>query len=271
MVGDKLETRIVVGTVLVLALASASVSPPQEKQEHAAAFRGGEAERLGKDNAEMVYIPAGTFTMGDTHGDGGSDEKPVHRVLVDAFWIDRTEVTNAQFARFVGAGGYAPRGDWRAEFIAGKDQHPVVNVTWHDAVAYCTWADKRLPTEAEWEYAARGLDERKYPWGNNFESSRGQFPARTASVGSYPSGASPFGVLDLAGNVWEWTSSLYKPYPYSSTDGREDPNVSGQRVVRGGSWNDFPMFLRSTFRLKDDPMIVHGYFGFRCALTPQGR
>ncbi len=267
MACDTLGTHIVLGTVL--ALVWASVGLAQEKQRHVAAMRGGEVERLGKDSGEMVYIPAGIFTMGDTHGDGGSDEKPTYRVSVDAFWLHRTEVTNAQFARFVQASGYAPEGNWRTEFIAGKDQHPVVNVTWHDAVAYCTWAEKRLSTEAEWEYAARGTDGRKYPWGDSFESSRGQFSARTASVGSYPSGASPFGVLDLAGNVWEWTSSLYKPYPYSATDGREDPNASGQRVLRGGSWNDFPKFLRSTFRLRDDPMIVHGYSGFRCALAVQ--
>jgi formylglycine-generating enzyme required for sulfatase activity len=224
----------------------------------------GEIERRGRDNAEMVFIPAGTFTMGDTHGDGDSDEKPTHRLTVTDFWLDRTEVTNAQFARFVQAGNSA-QGEWRGEYKAGKDTHPVVNVTWPDAVAYCRWADKRLPTEAEWEYAARGTDNRKYPWGNTFEDSRGRFSSGTASVGSYPSGASPFGVLDLAGNVWEWTSTLYKPYPYSLSDGREDLNANGSRVGRGGSWYFSPRYLRSAVRNRVVPSSRFDSLGFRCA------
>jgi hypothetical protein len=155
----------------------------------------GEIERRGKDNAEMLYIPAGTFTMGDTHGDGYSDEKPAHRVTVADFWLDRTEVTNVQFARFVQTGGYRPQGEWQKE-ASNKDQHPAVYVTWNDAVAYCRWADKRLPTEAEWEYAARGTDGRKYPWGNTWEDSRARFIGNrgnqtTAPVGSYPTGGPP--------------------------------------------------------------------------------
>jgi hypothetical protein len=112
--------------------------------------KGGDIERRGTDPAEMVYLPAGSFTMGDTHGEGSTDEKPVHQVFVNAFWLDRTEVTNARFARFAQTGAYRPQGEWQRE-APGKDQHPVVDVTWHDAVAYCRWAGKRLPTEAEWE------------------------------------------------------------------------------------------------------------------------
>jgi formylglycine-generating enzyme required for sulfatase activity len=224
----------------------------------------GDIERRGKDNAEMVFIPAGTFTMGDTHGDGYVDEKPTHQVTVNDFRLDRTEVTNAQFARFVQVGGYRPQGEWQ-QYASGKDQHPVVMVTWHDALAYCRWADKRLPTEAEWEYAARGSDSRKYPWGNAFEDSRGRFSGGSAPVGSYPSGSSPFGILDLAGNVWEWTSTLYKPYPYLTTDGREDPSASGFRVRRGGSWGFEPRMLRSVLRLRGDPTNRYNYLGFRCA------
>jgi formylglycine-generating enzyme required for sulfatase activity len=233
------------------------------------ALRAGSLQRRGKDNAEMVYIPAGTFTMGDTHGDGFGDEKPAHQVTLDAFWIDRTEVTNAQYARFVQASTSRPQGDWQRE-AAGKDLHPVVNVTWQDAVAYCRWADKRLPTEAEWEYAARGTDGRKYPWGNTWEDSRARFSGNqgnqtTAPVGSYPTGASPFGLLDLAGNVWEWTSSLYKPYPYVATDGREDLSASGSRVIRGGSWIFNPWNLRAAYRAGTDPALRNDFQGFRCS------
>jgi formylglycine-generating enzyme required for sulfatase activity len=233
------------------------------------ALRAGTIQRRGKDNAEMVYIPGGTFTMGDTHGDGDWDEKPTHQVTVADFWLDRTETANAQFARFVQASTYQPQGERQKE-APGKDQHPVVNVTWNDAVAYCRWADKRLPTEAEWEYAARGTDGRKYPWGNAWEDNRARFARNrgnqtTAPVGSYPSGASPFGVLDLTGNVWEWVSSLYKPYPYSATDGREDLNASGGRVNRGGSWSSNPGVLRSADRGGFVPSYRYYVLGFRCA------
>ena len=233
------------------------------------ALRAGTIERRGKDNAEMVYIPGGTFTMGDTHGDGYPDEKPTHQVSLQAFWLDRTEVTNAQLARFVQTGGYRPQGEWQKE-ASNKDQHPVVYVTWNDAVAYCRWADKRLPTEAEWEYAARGTDGRKYPWGNTWEDTRARFSGNrggqtTAPVGSYPMGASPFGVLDLAGNVWEWTSTLYKPYPYSATDGRENLSVSERRVDRGGSWGSGPWGLRAANRAGGAPANRGNNRGFRCA------
>lgn len=132
----------------------------------------GAVQRRGTDNAEMLFIPAGTFTMGDTHGGGGGDEKPAHQVTVAPFWLDKAPVTNAQFTRFVQATGYKAKGKWQDCYTRGKDTHPVVNVTWSDALAYCTWAGKHLPTEAEWEYAARGTDGRKYPWGNEWEISR---------------------------------------------------------------------------------------------------
>lgn len=234
-------------------------------------FKAGEIQRRGKDNAEMVYIPAALFAMGDTHGDGHPDELPSHIVTVETFWLDRTEVTNAQFARFVTAGNTA-QGYWDM-YARGKDQHPVVNVTWHDAVAYCRWAGKRLPTEAEWEYAARGSDGRKYPWGNTWEDSRARFYGNrgsetTAPVGSYPTGASPFGVMDLAGNVWEWVSSQYEPYPYVATDGRENLSAPGRRVFRGGSWSSVPRTQPATYRGSFHSGYASDGLGFRCAQNP---
>lgn len=235
-------------------------------------LRAAAIERRGTDSAEMAYIPSGRFTMGDTQGDGESDENPAHPTRLEAFWIDRMEVTNSQFARFIRASGYKPKKDWQME-APEKGRHPAVNVTWHDAAAYCRWADKRLPTEAEWEYAARGTDNRMYPWGNSWEDTRARFGGNrgsqsTAPVGAYPTGASPFKVLDLAGNVWEWVSSLYRPYPYASTDGRENPTAQYLRVIRGGSWSNFPWFLRSTNRGRVDPSDRNDVLGFRCAQEP---
>jgi len=229
----------------------------------------GAVQRRGEDNAEMVYIPAGTFTMGDTHGDGLPNEKPSHQVSVQAFWIDRAEVTFAQIARIVRAAGARPKLE-RLRELRGRDQHPAIHVTWHDASAYCRMVGKRLPTEAEWEYAARGTDGRRYPWGETWDPDRARVEGSgrgqgAAPVGSHPSGASPFGVLDMAGNVWEWTSSLEKPYPYVTTDGREDPSAPGPRVIRGGAWKMKPRALRTTSRHSADPATRAPIIGFRCA------
>jgi len=231
----------------------------------------GAIQRRGADEVEMVYVPAGTFAMGDTHGDGEDDERPAHPVTLSAFWLDRAEVTNAQFARFVKVArdsGLA-RGDrWVLE--AGKDQYPVVNIPWRVAVAYCRWAGKRLPTEAEWEYAARGTDGRKYPWGDAWDDRRARFDGNRGSqgaapVGSYPTGGSPFGALDMAGNVWEWVSTLYRPYPYVSRDGRESASTQDRHVFRGGSWDLYPWDLRASNREFGEPGYRSVYIGFRCA------
>jgi serine/threonine-protein kinase len=229
----------------------------------------GTVQRRGEDNAEMVYIPAGTFTMGDTHGDGLPNEKPPHQVSVQAFWIDRTEVTFAQITRAARAGGARPRLE-RLKELRGRDQYPATHITWRDAATYCHIVGKRLPTEAEWEYAAGGTDGRRYPWGETWESDRARFEGSgggqgPAPVGSYPSGASPLGVLDMAGNVWEWVSSLEKPYPYVATDGREDPATAGSRVIRGGAWKFKPRALRTTSRHSADPTTRAPIIGFRCA------
>jgi formylglycine-generating enzyme required for sulfatase activity/tRNA A-37 threonylcarbamoyl transferase component Bud32 len=245
--------------------APAPASPPAPSGP-----RAGALQKRGKDEAEMAFVSGGAFTMGDTLGDGEPAEKPTSRVTLASFWIDRFEVTFDQFAKFVQGGGYKTQGNWEQNRARGGN-HPVVNVTWADAVAYCRWADKRLPSEAEWEFSARGPEGRKYPWGNQWDATRAAFRGNrggnnaSSPVGSYAAGASPFGVQDLAGNVWEWTSSLEKPYPYAAADGREDPQVSGPRASRGGSWFTTQDLLRSSARDFPSARSQNDKLGFRCA------
>jgi formylglycine-generating enzyme required for sulfatase activity/tRNA A-37 threonylcarbamoyl transferase component Bud32 len=243
----------------------AKVAPPPTSTTAAP----GSVQKRGKDQAEMAFVPAGSFTMGDTHGDGDPSEKPAAKVDLKGFWMDKYEVTFDQFAKFVQASGHKAQGNWE-QFRNRGGNHPVVGVTWNDALAYCRWADKRLPTEAEWEYAARGADGRKFPWGNQWDANRARFKGNrgsgtTAAVGSYSGGASPFGVMDLAGNVWEWTASLEKPYPYAATDGRESPSGGAARISRGGSWKGDADFLRSPMRDPLSPGSKNDTLGFRCA------
>lgn len=274
-------------------------------------FGMGSTQTSEKDGMIMVFVPAGEFTMGSN--DGPVNEKPVHTVSLADFWIDQTEVTNAMFAKFIEDSGYQidaqkdgcsyvidlsteqwnclsdavwnyPQGS--NSNLDGLDAHPVVQVSWNDARAYCAWADRRLPTEAEWEKAARSDDARTFPWGNEdvngtrlnlADASYGtawsilalddgyQF---TSPVGYYPQGASPYGAFDMAGNVWEWNSSLSKPYPYDPNDGREDLSVGGMRALRGGSWDDFTINVRSMIRFRGGPAFRVTYIGFRCADSP---
>jgi iron(II)-dependent oxidoreductase len=215
--------------------------------------KDGRYYRRGQDGKEIVWIPGGTFTMGSN--DGASDEKPPHQVTVSGFWMDVTEVTNAEFRKF--------RSNW--SYDSGKANHPVVSVTWNDARDYCGWAGKRLPTEAEWEYAAGGPEHYKWSLGNTFEESKYTWDSNrgnpTREVGSHP--ANGFGLYDMSGNVWEWVSSLYKPYPYRVDDGREDLGASGSRVLRGGSWADSAGGLRVAGRYV--PSFRNALNGFRCA------
>jgi iron(II)-dependent oxidoreductase len=225
--------------------------------------------------------------MGDDKGP--ADERPRHRVHVAEFLIDRTKVTNAQFARFMNANGadaadgqrwydtddndariHRRGGQWTSD--AGHENVPVVEASWHGALAYCRWLGKRLPTEAEWEKAARGTDERKYPWGNEPpDKSRAHFGAGwndLKTVGSFPRGASPFGVLDMAGNGWEWVSSAYVPYPYDASDGREDLQRDAVRGTRGGGHDASGEELTTTQRgrtVSRNPRGGHHNIGFRCA------
>jgi len=258
------------------------------------------------DGMVMVYIPAGEFLMGSTdsevaaaldlcklyHDDCDRDwrtyfleaEQPAHLVALDGFWIDRTHVTNAQYAQCVAAGHceeseYAdhPRFRW------SKPDHPVVGVDWYDATAYCEWAGARLPTEAQWEYAARGPERRVFPWGDSFDGTRLNFCdvncdrnhrvreyndgyTNTAPVGSYPEGASWCGALDMAGNVRDWVADWYGPYPSGPQVNPTGPESGLWPVLRGGAYSSTPYSMRSAKRMQGcAPTMRQSVIGFRCA------
>ncbi len=221
--------------------------------------------------AGMVAIPAGEFTMGSQNG----VERPPHAVFVDTFEMDRFEVANQDFERFVAGTGYVTdaekAGDtsWRA-YAEGKPDHPVVKVSWNDAQAFCQWAGKRLPTEAEWEKAARGADERVYPWGNGWDANKANAKESgrrgTTAVGSFPAGASPYGVMDMAGNVSEWTSDWFQPYPgYPGGDNEAQYFGQKYRVIRGGGWFSDQEQVRTTERSASSMTLANDDVGFRCA------
>ncbi len=251
----------------------------------------------------MVYVPAGCFVMGSTdpqidaaleqcradygpcERDWFTDEKPRSEVCLDAFWIGQTEVTNAQYQACVQAGACSPLKDRR---YAGNADHPVVSVDWFQARDYAAWVGGALPSEGQWEYAARGPQGLQYPWGEEFDDNRLNYCdancandwrhaayddgyAQTAPVGSFPAGASWVGALDLSGNVWEWTSTLYREYPYRAGDGREDPTSAGWgRVLRGGSWNDGRFNARAADRLWLQPSTEDSHYGFRIVMAESG-
>ncbi len=226
-----------------------------------------------EDRAEMVLVPTGEFWMGSDTG-GGEDEKPRHRVYLDAYSIDKYEVTNGLYGHFMAATGRAAPAYWTDNSFNGPTQ-PVVAVSWHDAEAYCKWAGKRLPTEAEWEKAARGTDGRTYPWGDQWDASRANSGesnlGKTAPVGSYADGASPYGAHDMAGNVWEWVADWYDKDYYKRSPERNPrgPDSGGSFVLRGGSWGSNPFDLRTAYRDDNTPDGRFNNIGFRCARGSQ--
>ena len=234
------------------------------------------------DGMVVVYVPVGEFQMGSN--DGPKDERPVHTIVLDGFWLDRTEVTNAQYHRCVMAGACAVS-RYKDDPRYNGDSQPVVGVSWDDAVAYSEWAGARLPTEAEWEFAARGPEDRVFPWGNTFDGLRLNYcdincreepadrktndgHAYTAPVGSYPSGVSWCGALDLAGNVWEWVADWYGAYPAERQINPTGPASGTSRVLRGGSWITGPDLVRCAARYGINAILPADWLdfvGFRCA------
>ena len=222
---------------------------------------------------EWVEIPAGEFWMGE-----GSE---IHRVHLDTFWIARVPITNAQYRFFVEATGHEPPKDWEnGRPLKGRESHPVVSVSWYDALAYCEWLSRAtgkritLPSEAEWEKVARGdKDRREYPWGDTFDATRCNCSelglGHTTPVGIFPDGASPYGVLDLGGNAWEWTRSILRDYPYDPQDGREDLAAGDDvsRVLRGGAFIDGARIVRCVYRRGSDPHFRFRNYGFRVVVV----
>lgn len=252
-----------------------------------------------KDESTMILIPEGKFIMGNN--EGAEDEKPEREVYLSPYYIDKYPITNIQFERFVQETGYEAKLDWKSYYKANTGKHPVINITWNDARQYAEWSGKRLPTEAEWEKAARGTDKRKYPWGNIYQKNhcnnfdldvkhlleqmakliekeekylsifkrktfRGTIP-----VGSFPDGASPYGVMDMLGNVFEWCSDWYDHdyYNYGACEDPVGPEETEDRsfikgkVIRGGSWNKgtYTLCTRASKGSKD---ILPIEWGFRC-------
>jgi len=224
----------------------------------------------------LVKVPAGEFLMGSGVDEGGADEYPQRHVYLDEYYIDKYPVTVARYRQFCTATERhmpdAPRWGWH-------DEHPVVNVSWEDAAAYAHWAGMALPTEAEWEKAARGVDGRTYPWGSAWDAKKCRnsvgrnHPGSTSPVGYYADGASPYGVYDLAGNVWEWCADWYDEGYYRTAPDRNPtgPATGTARVLRGGAWRyDNPDYFRAAVRYWYNPGIGYYYYGFRCVLRSPG-
>lgn len=318
-------TAFVVGALAVLSCSqvvaqTASPMTPPPQFPTASRFSAESAPLSARQQREMARIAGGTYTIGSPaqHPLANKTAMPQHEVELKPFRIDRTEVTNAQFAEYLNAlpvkpsgtalGGKVTATNIPAPFHAlllefnsrpstytiidlddeearigvrdgrfvpnpNHDNHPVTEVTWAGALAYCTWRGARLPSEVEWEAAARGREARPFPWGTTMPSQElavtGQPSGTTLPVGSRPRGATPEGVLDLAGSLLEWTSSLDRPYPYRADDGREDLRAAGERIVRGGNYifDDTPDKLVSWNRTVAyrNPATGHRQIGFRCA------
>ncbi|MEZ4390094.1 MAG: SUMF1/EgtB/PvdO family nonheme iron enzyme [Polyangiales bacterium] len=241
----------------------------------APAAQGPLAAALSRCPDGAVYIPGGTFTMGAADPSTPPDERPAHEVSLSDYCIDRLEVSAREYTRCVAAGACT-----RAATQSPTEDVPVTSIDWNQSERYCRFAGGRLPTEAEWEFAARGTDGRLFPWGGDAPSDceradwtvsgnscRGVGPS---PVGSFPQGASPFGVLDMSGNVWEWTADWYaRSYPSGSASDPLGPEQGSARVTRGGGWNnDQTERLRTTFREGQHPAFHDYDLGVRCAYAP---
>jgi serine/threonine-protein kinase len=226
---------------------------------------------------EFVKVPAGEFVMGSdpaSDPNASPDEQPAHKVYLDEYWIGMCPVTNEQYLAYLGQTGVKDM-----KISAGKALHPVTNISWKEADRFCEWLTKKvkqnifLPTEAQWEKAARGTDRRIYPWGNEPPKSNlanfGFQVGDTSAVGNYPEGASIYGALDMAGNVWEWVADWYgnKNYSFSPAQNPPGVDIEYRKVLRGGSWTDNAVNLRLACRFKGDPAIHNTSVGFRCALS----
>ena len=288
-IASRFNLRVLLGIGALLVVVSLAVAAFPALRNLIAPGVG--STKIGKDGATLVYVPAGEFTMGsdaddalvecqkfrsDCQRDWFTNEEPPHIVNLDAFWIDQTEVTNKMYFLCVEAGVCqepTSTSSWTHSTYYGNtefDDYPVIYVDWNMAKTYCEWADRRLPTEAEWEKAARGTDGRIYPWGNDIDETFANYSSiigDTTAVRSYESGKSFHGAYDMAGNVWEWVSSSYQPYPYSADDGRENLDSSDSRVLRGGNWRDSADNVRSASRHGNDPAAPFNYLGFRCAVS----
>ena len=321
----KSNTWLLVLVVFVLVIQACSAGEKREMQETAqaedaltinATLEVGPTQISPKDGMEMVYVQEGEFFMGAKVAETRVTdwERPYHLVRLDSYWIDKTEASNAMFAAFVEESGYvtdAEKAGWgyvwtedgRKEMegaywmnprgpgssIDGIEDHPVMLVSWNDAAAYCEWAGRRLPTEAEWEKAARGIDGRFYPWGNEWDSSLANAddeevfdettvkcsPAGcdgfdiTAPVDTYVNGASPYGVLSMAGNLLEWNADYYMDFYYKEapSDNPRGPAEGDRHVLRGGSWFNDEWSLRTTRRYGQEPDYRSDKLGFRCAAS----
>jgi formylglycine-generating enzyme required for sulfatase activity len=252
---------------------------------------------MGKDQAPMIVIPEGCFQMGTNnvgsdYSQGLSNERPEHTVCLRPYAIDEFEVTIQRYAKFVEEAKHDLPPLWDDEAAATASDRPIVGVTWEDANAYCKWAGKRLPTEAEWEKAARGMDGRRYPWGHmqpftdiaNYN--RGAWVSSTITLvpvksgiegmsirhGTKQGGRSPYGLYHMAGNVAEWVADWYdrEYYSQSPKDNPTGPANGERKAFRGGSWNDSPRNLRVTARFSADPTYEDQSIGFRCAMDAKG-
>lgn len=268
-------TKISTETKTSIPLTSTSITVPTIEVTATPVLEIGSTMVSEKDGMTMVYVPRGEFTMGSEDDD--PDERPAHKLDLEAYWIDKTEVTNAMYIRCVEEGECKKPADvspyTNSDYFGNFkfNDFPILYVDWNMAKAYCSWADRRLPTEAEWEKAARGTDGRTYPWGEDISCDRASYYVCFRSpteVGKYPNSASIYGVLGMAGNAWEWVSSLYKPYPYSADDGRENLSSTEARVLRGGGWRFNVNYVRSADRYGVGPAYSNVSSGFRCALSP---